>query len=120
MFAPDIIYILICWFLYNYEHFFKEPANGDIVKSHNGMSSFPPIEPSEYKVPVPNVHSTFLKRYGLQPARNQSSSTLTPSPPSQLPPVKSLRPRCAKCGKRLALTEQYECRYDYSTALEFK
>jgi len=89
--------------------FVQEPASGDIVKSHNG-STFPPIEASDYKVPVPNVHSTFLKRYGLQPARNQT--TLTPSPPSQLPPVKSLRPRCAKCGKRLALTEQYECRYD--------
>jgi len=92
----------------------KEPAREAINTAGMGsthVSSFPAIEPSDsYKIPVPNVHSTFLKRYGLQPPRNQISTTFSPSPPTTLAPVKSLRPRCAKCGKRLALTEQYECR----------
>lgn len=91
---------------------YQEPAVGDLIKAPNGIATqnFPPIDAADYKNPVPNVHSNFLKRYGLQPSRSQATA-LSPTPPAQLPPVKSLRPRCAKCGKRLALTEQYECRY---------
>jgi len=73
--------------------------------------AFPSIAPNEYKVPVPNVHSAFLKRYGLQPAQKNATAPLEPVPPLNPPTSKKpTRPRCAKCGKRLALTEQYECR----------
>jgi len=84
------------------------------------------------KLPVPNNHSNFLQKYGLRQSRASplttvnhgthggSNGTLVPVPTlvpgpnlvpeSLLPPVKKNRPRCAKCGKRLALTEQYRCR----------
>jgi len=84
----------------------KEPAGGEVLPPVS-IPSFPELNASEYK--CSNAHSTFLKRYGLQPTRRTSELTPTPPAPS-LAPVKSLRPRCAKCGKRLALTEQYECR----------
>ena len=87
------------------------------------------------KLPVPNNHSNFLQKYGLRQSRasplttavnhgthggNNNGGTLVPVPTlvpgpnlvpeSLLPPVKKSRPRCAKCGKRLGLTEQYRCR----------
>jgi len=87
------------------------------------------------KLPVPNNHSNFLQKYGLRQSRASPLTviggdggglggtratplvpgpTLVPGPPivpeGLLPPVKKTRPRCAKCGKRLGLTEQYRCR----------
>ena len=91
--------------------YFKEPLAEVRRPAGDRESLFPSIAPNEYKVPVPNVHSAFLKRYGLQPAQ-KNSKNLEPVPPLNPPaPKKAQRPRCAKCGKRLALTEQYECRY---------
>jgi len=88
----------------------KEPLAEVRRPAGDRESLFPSIAPNEYKVPVPNVHSAFLKRYGLQPAQ-KNSKNLEPVPPLNPPaPKKAQRPRCAKCGKRLALTEQYECR----------
>ena len=85
------------------------------------------------KLPVPNNHSNFLQKYGLRQSRASPltviggdggtgtratplvpAPTLVPGPAivpeGLLPPMKKSRPRCAKCGKRLGLTEQYRCR----------
>jgi len=78
-----------------------------------------------FKLPVPNNHSNFLQKYGLRQSRaspltviggvhGTRSTPLGTAPPivteGLLPPVKKTRPRCAKCGKRLGLAEQYQCR----------
>ncbi|CAG5098276.1 Oidioi.mRNA.OKI2018_I69.XSR.g15519.t1.cds [Oikopleura dioica] len=82
------------------------------------LTSLPPIYPPV--MPVSNIHSQFLRRYGLAPSRVDPDTTggesgalnLKPSPPliPEPPPPKAHRPRCAKCGKRLALHEQYQCK----------
>jgi len=77
----------------------------------------PPIYPPV--MPVSNIHSQFLRRYGLAPSHmdpepqtgQAEAITLKPSPPLIAEPsTKAHRPRCAKCGKRLALHEQYQCK----------
>lgn len=74
-------------------------------------TSLPPIYPPN--LPVSNIHSQFLRRYGLAPSRlgPENTDALKPAPPLiQNTPPKAHRPRCSKCGKRLALTEQYQCK----------
>jgi len=93
-----------------------------------GIEKKPIVHEPVLKLPVPNNHSNFLQKYGLRQSRspltehgsgglkavvpNRGVNLQGPGlvPDGLLPPVKKTRPRCAKCGKRLGLTEQYRCR----------